>query len=585
MTEQQVFGERYRIESLIADGGMAKVFRATDTRLARLVALKILRDQFTSEPEFVERFRQEARLAAGLAHPNIVAVYDVGHDHGQYFLVMEYVDGENLKALIAREAPMPLDAVIPLVRQLSAALDYAHEHGVIHRDIKPENILITRRRELKVGDFGIARAIASSRLTATGTVLGSASYFSPEQASGQPATAESDLYSVGIVLYEMLTRHVPFAGPNPVAVAMAQVSEVPPSPRTFRPDLSPSVEAVVLKAIAKNPAVRFHSGYELTTALVAPTPQRAMPPSRPSPTMAAAVTLPNVAPLSPLAAPGPQRPKRSNGGAIAALLTTAVLLLAAVLVGRNLAGGNSATGGNPTATPVPSATLTGQVSNGGAPALGGATATTAPTSAPSTGATPMPSATTRDTATPGDTATSLDTATARDTTTPEGIVTRTSAAPTTPPSSHATSTALQSSTATAQDTPTASDTPASGGSVGGTTIDLVTASGVDSQYRAVGVTSTFPASAPEVAAVVVIHHKKKGASVLFTWKYPNGKSFKLPVDAVAPYAGTMPAYAELIPPGPGTYTVTASINGHVLASASFTILPGPAASPTSSTGG
>jgi serine/threonine-protein kinase len=185
-----MLGGRYQIEAPIGEGGMARVFRAHDGRLDRTVAIKVLREQFTHEQEFVDRFRQEARLAAGLSHPAIVGVYDVGVDQGRHYMVMEYVEGETLRALIARQAPMPLEAVIPLMRQLAAALDYAHDHGVIHRDIKPENILITQRGEVKVGDFGIARALASAGLTATGTVLGSVSYFSPEQASGQAATAE-----------------------------------------------------------------------------------------------------------------------------------------------------------------------------------------------------------------------------------------------------------------------------------------------------------------------------------------------------------------------------------------------------------
>ena len=185
MNDDRLYGGRYRLLDVIGDGGMARVFRATDTRLDRTVAIKLLREQFTGEPQFIERFKQEARLAAALAHPNVVGVYDVGEENGQYYMVMEYVPGDNLKQIISREAPMPLGTVVGFMRQLAAALDYAHTHGVIHRDIKPENILVTDRREVKVGDFGIARALAGSSLTATGTVLGSVSYFSPEQASGQ----------------------------------------------------------------------------------------------------------------------------------------------------------------------------------------------------------------------------------------------------------------------------------------------------------------------------------------------------------------------------------------------------------------
>ncbi|MDB5077091.1 MAG: Stk1, partial [Chloroflexi bacterium] len=340
MTEDQIYGGRYHIEDPIGDGAMARVYRATDARLGRVVALKILREQFTNEPEFVERFRLEARLAAGLAHPNIVAVYDVGEDHGRYFIVMEYVPGQNLRQIIARDAPFPLEVVISYMRQLAAGLDYAHSHGVIHRDIKPENILVTGRRELKVGDFGIARALAGGNLTATGTVLGSVSYLSPEQASGQPASAESDLYSAGMVLYEMLTKHVPFAGPNPVAVAMAQVNDTPISPRTFVPELLPSTEAVVLKSISKNPADRFHSGYEMIAALTGQALSPELSQRHVAPAAAAVAAAPTmVASPQMLAAVPRQKPKRGGGGALAALLSTAALLIAAVLIGRSLTSG------------------------------------------------------------------------------------------------------------------------------------------------------------------------------------------------------------------------------------------------------
>ncbi|HVC83010.1 MAG TPA: protein kinase [Chloroflexota bacterium] len=561
VTNQRIFGGRYRIEAQIADGGMARVYRATDTRLDRLVAIKVLREQFTSQEEFVSRFRQEARMAAGLAHPNIVGVYDVGEEDGLHYMVMEFIEGETLKDVIAREAPMPIEAVIPVMRQLGAALDYAHDHGVIHRDIKPENILLTTRREVKVSDFGIARALAGAGMTATGTILGSVSYFSPEQASGQPAIAESDLYAAGMVLYEMLTRHLPFAGPNPVAVAMAQVNDEPLSPRGFRPDLSPAVAAVVLKAIAKNPTDRYHSGYELVTALVAPTAQRAA-------ARAAAAPLDVTAPMNTplLMANTPQRPRRGTGGALVALLTTAALLIGAILVGRSLTGGNSANGPTPTDTiPVASAQPSA-ASTQHLPVVvpSGATATAVPATAlPSdTGlpATAVPTSTNplANTATPGSAAPT-------DTVPPAS--TNTVAPNTVTPL--ATATPALSPTAAA--TLTAAGATATLGPTNGATIDLVTAKNVGAHFVPVGITTSFSAKTQTVYAVAQVHHKAKGANVLFTWHYPDGTAFPYLNTAVAPYPGNVTAYAELVPRGPGAYAVTTSINGHVLGTVSFTV--------------
>jgi tRNA A-37 threonylcarbamoyl transferase component Bud32 len=560
VTNQRIFGGRYRVEAQIADGGMARVYRATDTRLDRLVAIKVLREQFTSQEEFVIRFRQEARMAAGLAHPNIVGVYDVGEEDGLHYMVMEFVEGETLKDVIAREAPMAIDAVIPLMRQLGAALDYAHDHGVIHRDIKPENILLTARREVKVSDFGIARALAGAGMTATGTILGSVSYFSPEQASGQPAIAESDLYAAGMVLYEMLTRHLPFAGPNPVAVAMAQVNDEPLSPRGFRPDLSPAVAAVVLKAIAKNPTDRYHSGYELVTALVAPTAQRAA-------ARAAATPLDVTAPMNTplLMASTPQRPRRGTGGALVALLTTAALLIGAILVGRSLTGGNSANG--PTATdtiPIasaqPSAVATQSIPVVGP---GGATATAAPATAlpsdtsPAATAAPTSTNAQANTATPGSAAATNTVPLATATVAPNTATPLDTATPALSPTAAATATA-PGGTATL-------------GPTNGATIDLVTAKNVGSHFVPVGITTSFSAKTATVYAVAQVHHKAKGANVLFTWTYPDGTTSPYLNTAVAPYPGNVTAYAEMYPRGPGAYSVTTSINGHVLGTVSFTV--------------
>ena len=267
MTDEALDDGRYQPQGEIGAGAMARVFRAFDVRLERTVAIKMLHEPLAADKQVVDRFRQEGRLAAALAHPNIVSVYDFGEEKGRPFMVMEHVAGKNLRQIVAQEAPMSLKRATSIMRQLAAALDFAHANGVIHRDIKPENILVTDRGEVKVGDFGIARALTGAARTTAGTVLGTAAYASPEQFSGKPVTAESDLYSAGIVLYELLTAHLPFPGDNAVAVAMAHVNQPPPPPSTYVPGLPRDVEAIVLKALAKDPADRYHSGYELVMAL------------------------------------------------------------------------------------------------------------------------------------------------------------------------------------------------------------------------------------------------------------------------------------------------------------------------------
>ena len=545
MMDPQLLAGRYQVDAVIGDGGMARVYRAYDTRLGRTVALKILREQFAAEDQFIERFNQEARLAARLSHPNIIGVYDVGVDQGRYFIVMEYVQGENLKQVIVREAPMSLGASLPLLRQLAAALDYAHEQGVIHRDIKPENILVTDRRVVRVGDFGIARALSSTTLTATGTVMGSASYFSPEQASGQAVTAESDLYSMGIVLFEMLTGQTPFAGPNPVAVAMAQLNDPPPSLRGFRPDLSPATDAMVQKALAKRPSDRFHSGAELIAALEATQGGGRM---RRSTTVAAAA-LPTMSNAPAAALPADARPHRGgSAGALAALVTTAALLIAAVLVARSLASSDhSADGG--TATPTVGA---------GAPAAGAGATPRSAASPSAIAATGGPGPTT--TAQPGGNSSSTPLAPSA---TPAVQATATL------PVATATPLAATATPAPPTDTPGPTITPVSG-SLGKTTLQLITAKGVGDNFTPAGPTSSFPKGTGIVYAFAIVRNKPVGAGVVFHWTYPDGSSFNYPNDAIAPYKNTI-GYAELTPRGAGTYSVSASIKGHQLASISFTV--------------
>ena len=266
---ERVFSGRYQVVGVLGDGGMARVYKAVDNRLGRVVAVKVLHDHYNKQPAFVARFEQEARLAAGLNHPNIIGVYDIGQDDGDHYIVTEYVEGETLKRLIDREAPVALSEAATILRQLCLALDDAHAHGVIHRDVKPDNIFLTTQRTVKVGDFGIARVLDSTTLTPAGVVMGSVSYFAPEQALGQRPMAPADLYAAGVVLYEMLTRCVPFVADNALAVAMMHLKEAPLPPSMYNHALPPAVDAVVLKALSKDPAHRYPSGRTLADALAA----------------------------------------------------------------------------------------------------------------------------------------------------------------------------------------------------------------------------------------------------------------------------------------------------------------------------
>lgn len=254
-----VLSNRYRLDELIGEGGMALVYKAECSLLQRPVAVKILRPQFASDVEFVERFRREAQAAARLSHPNVVNVYDVGQDRGLNYIVMEYVRGENLKELIKKEAPFTVAKTFNIARQICEALHHAHQNNLIHRDIKPHNILITHDGRVKVTDFGIARAASASTLTQSGSVLGSVQYFSPEQAKGAPAGVASDLYSLGCVIYEMLTGMVPFKGESPIAIALKHLQEQPPPLRDLRPGIPPAVENIVNRALVKDPSMRFPS--------------------------------------------------------------------------------------------------------------------------------------------------------------------------------------------------------------------------------------------------------------------------------------------------------------------------------------
>ena len=247
---------------------MAKVYKAEDSLLERTVAVKVLREQYASDATFLARFRQEARAAAALAHPNIVSVYDVGVDGSWNYIVMEYVDGPSLKDLILQGAPFTTARAIEIASQILSALFFAHQKGLVHRDVKPQNILISVDGQAKVTDFGIARAATGTQFTETGVILGSVHYLSPEQAKGEPAIPASDIYSLGVVMYEMLTGKLPFDSDSPLGVALKHVQEDPQPPTRLNPLIPSQVESIVLKAMAKEPGLRYPNAESMKGALV-----------------------------------------------------------------------------------------------------------------------------------------------------------------------------------------------------------------------------------------------------------------------------------------------------------------------------
>lgn len=264
VSEGGVVDGRYRVLRRLGSGGMADVWLAEDTHLQRQVALKVLHKRFAQDREFVERFRREAESAAGLQHPNIVSVYDRGEFEGTYYIAMQYVDGPTLKGLI--DAELNPEQAVALIRQVLEAARFAHRHGIVHRDLKPQNVIVDGEGKAIVTDFGIARA-GVSEITQTGSVMGTPHYLSPEQAQGFEVTAVSDLYSIGVLLYEALTGRVPFEGESAVAVAMKQVSQTPQRPSSINPRVSPALDAVVMRALEKEPGERFQSADAFIAAL------------------------------------------------------------------------------------------------------------------------------------------------------------------------------------------------------------------------------------------------------------------------------------------------------------------------------
>ena len=280
--------ERYQLDHKIGSGGMADVWLAEDTELDRKVAIKILHERFAQDSEFVQRFQREAQSAAGLQHPNVVGVFDRGSFRDSYFIAMEYVDGPSLKDLV--KGGMGTQDAINFTRQILNAARFAHRKGIIHRDLKPQNVLIDDEGRARVADFGIARGGENSDITATGSVMGTAQYLSPEQAQGKPTTPRSDIYSIGVILYEALTGRVPFEGDSAVAVALKQVSETPRRPSAINPDIPPALDAVVMRALAKDPDARFMDADAFLKALDAA--ERAPDKPRPQDTAAFAAVSP-----------------------------------------------------------------------------------------------------------------------------------------------------------------------------------------------------------------------------------------------------------------------------------------------------
>ncbi|MDY6794834.1 MAG: Stk1 family PASTA domain-containing Ser/Thr kinase [Actinomycetota bacterium] len=323
----KVFNQRYRLKERIGSGGMADVFVADDLLLGREVAVKVLHPQYASDSSFIQRFRHEAQAAANLNHPNIVSIYDWGNEGDLYYIVMEYVEGRNLKEILTSEGRFLPERAAEIAAEICAALQFAHRHNLVHRDIKPHNVVVTNMGQVKVMDFGIARAGTGEGITQTGMVMGTPQYISPEQAQGLAVDGRSDIYSLGVVLYEMLTGRVPFDDTNPVTVAYKQVREDPVPPSVIDPEIPPTLEAIAMKSMAKNPANRYQTAHELKADLLRfleGMPVSATP-VLPDTTRAGAV------PAAPLPEPGP-RGRRWIWAVVAAVAALVILGIVLALV-------------------------------------------------------------------------------------------------------------------------------------------------------------------------------------------------------------------------------------------------------------
>lgn len=355
----EVIAERYELEELVGTGGMSSVYRARDRLLERHVALKILHATFGADADTVERFRREARAVAQLSHPNIVTVIDRGEDRGRQFIVFEYVAGENLKEVVRREGPLPVRRALELMLEVANALAFAHHRGLVHRDVKPQNVLLNGGGTAKVTDFGIARSLdVEHGMTQTGTVLGTSNYIAPEQASGQPVDAYTDVYSLGVVLFELLTGDVPYSGENFVAIAMRHLNDPVPDVLERRPDVPPAVAAAIERAMAKDPADRFETMDELAAELEACLAELEEDPAAAATMIVERPLVRERAPQGARAAPRPGRARRRSAWP-ALLLLLGILALAAVAAVVLLDDGaldgvlDRGAGGNGAATPAP----------------------------------------------------------------------------------------------------------------------------------------------------------------------------------------------------------------------------------------
>jgi serine/threonine-protein kinase len=331
---------RYRIMSRLGSGGMADVYCAEDQQLGRRVALKVLYRRFAEDQEFVERFRREASSAAGLQHQHVVSVYDRGEFDGTYWIAMEYLEGRSLKRLIQEEGPLAPERAVDLTIQILRAARFAHRRGIIHRDLKPHNVIVDDEGRAKVTDFGIARAGASD-MTQTGSIMGTAQYLSPEQAQGHAVSAQSDIYSVGIILYEMLTGRVPFEGESAVTIALKQVSEQPVAPSQLNPAVTPALEAVVMRALAKDPAQRYPDADAFIAALqgqevpaAPPTDATAIAAAAPPPPPPVLAREP-VTPAPPLPLDPDEEGSRWWAWLLALLLVAGLIIAAVLLLGND----------------------------------------------------------------------------------------------------------------------------------------------------------------------------------------------------------------------------------------------------------
>jgi serine/threonine-protein kinase len=341
-----LIADRYELEELVGTGGMSSVFRARDNQLDRRVAIKILHEHYAEDPEYLERFRREARAVARLSHPNIVTVIDRGADGGRQYIVFEHIEGENLKELVLRTGRLPVRRALELALAVADGLSFAHDHGLVHRDVKPQNVLLSREGEVKVTDFGIARSLhVDHGVTQTGTVLGTGEYLAPEQASGKQVSPATDVYSLGVVLWELLAGDAPFVGENFVAVALRHVNEPAPSLRERRPDVSARLEAAVDRALAKDPGRRFPSmaafAQELRACLAEAEGDMPPPPLEDD-VAVTRVTRPAPAPRR-RSRPAPARRRRPLLWAFLAVAAGVVAFAAVVLLGGG--GHHGSTGG------------------------------------------------------------------------------------------------------------------------------------------------------------------------------------------------------------------------------------------------